>query len=275
MKTKKKRKSGEVKRTNINPTIIIPPATYLTAPPSPQSPPPYVDFSKMSISEMNQMFSTISPQRRTLNIDGHPKVITRKDIEEYVDGKKQNTRDFIKWFSAIIGLGVLESMSKDTRSKKNRARRATSRKKKMKGGVLLSSPAIAAYVAIGFSIYAANAKERFPSRWLNKSKKAAEKVKKEKRKFLLKKFKKSIKNLKLSKQDGKYVMKLLYNNHPKLFPDLADDKIKERRNERIKQKRQQRETMKNMIPTSKLQERQPMPNMLPSMEFDFFCSGPC
>ena len=62
--------------------------------------------------------------------------------------------------------------------------------------------------------------------WINKSRSSRQKVNKKKRKYLLKKFKDAAKTFKLSSKGKKRLMQELYNNYPKIFPDLAEDKKK-------------------------------------------------
>ena len=62
--------------------------------------------------------------------------------------------------------------------------------------------------------------------WVDKSRMSREKVIKKKRKYLLNKFKAAAKTFKLSSAGKKILMQELYNNYPKVFPDLAEDKIK-------------------------------------------------
>ena len=65
--------------------------------------------------------------------------------------------------------------------------------------------------------------------WVDKSRAARQKIRNKKRKYLLKKFKDAAKTFKLSSDGKERLMQELYNNYPKIFPDLAEDKKKSKK----------------------------------------------
>jgi len=65
--------------------------------------------------------------------------------------------------------------------------------------------------------------------WVDKSRAARQKIRDKKRKYLLKKFKAAAKTFKLSSAGKKKIMQELYNNYPKIFPELAEDKKKSKK----------------------------------------------